>query len=158
MPRAAIGFFGKLTDAEQAAQKLRDAGLGLEELDIMVLQDSAGNIPAEEAAQLDFEKDVAEKLHAMGVDKNDADALGARLRMHGGAVVVSRDTSEGHVHKAAKMLEESGAMALDEALDMGEPGTSDVPITKVEMPASGMGGTQTGRTRSRNDGPRVFVW
>ncbi len=158
MPRAAIGFFEKLPEAEKAAQKLRDAGLGREELDIMVLQDDAGNIPAEEAAQLDFEKDVAEKLHAMGVDKNDADALGARLRMHGGAVVVARDTSEGHVHKSAEMLQKAGAMALDEALDMGEPGTSEVPLEKVELPASGMGGTQTGRVRSRDDGPRVFVW
>lgn len=158
MPRAAIGFFEKLANAEKAAQKLRDAGLGREELDIMVLQDSAGNIPDEEAAQLDFERDVAEKLHAMGVDKNDADALGARLRMHGGAVVVARDTSEGHVHKAAKVLQGAGAMALDEALDMGGAGTSDVPIETAEVTASGMGGTQTGRVRSRDDGPRVFVW
>ncbi len=119
MDQTVVGMFDTSSQAQQAAQKLAAAGFGLEGVDVSNARDTTSDAKHQRSASTTAEQandGISGFFNSLfgGDDSDDtAQRYGHVARSTGSIVAVHCQSAE-HAHKAAKILDEAGAVDVNE--------------------------------------------
>ena len=153
MSKTAVGLFENPGVADQVVHDLDASAFPRDEIRILGEPRDMGDIGIMGTPHTDFEVGMNREIQAIGASEREAKAYVQGMRR--GGVVVFATGSNAEVDKAAEIMNRHGAIEVEELIGR-EPKTGS--MIDENMAAVHDGSVQTGRTRQRGGGARMFVW
>ena len=153
MSKTAVGLFENPGVAHQVVHDLDAIAFPRSEIHILGEPRDMGDSGIMGTPHHDFEVGLGRELKAIGASEREANAYVQGVR-RGGAIVFATGSNE-QVDSAAEIMNRHGAVEVEELIGR-EPKTGS--MIDENMAAVHDGSVQTGRTRQRGGGARMFVW
>ena len=153
MPKTAVGLFKNPDLVDDVVREIEALGLPRKEVRTIEEPATFEVTGVMSFPRLDYEVDLIRELTRIGATKVEAQSYVSGLR--GGGALVFATGSDEHVRAAAEIMDNHGAVQVEEASG-SEP---QLPgVVRGNMAPTGDSPVMAGRIRASGSGASLFVW